>query len=155
MGFDLFGINQKSKVGKCFRSNAWWWYPLWDCLCSTCADILSEEQMNGGYFNDGMSIEAWQAQLIAERLYGLLESGKPREVETMLRSEFDSLPLVECNICDGTGRMEEGKHKGEACLLCGGESKARFSPYPVYKFTEDNMKDFALLCSQSGGFSVC
>ena len=48
MGMDVYGLNPD----KYFRNNVWWWRPLWDYVCNTCYDILSEKDMNAGSYND-------------------------------------------------------------------------------------------------------
>ena len=39
-----------------FRSNVWWWRTLWDYTCEVCWEILSEDDINGGQWNDGHKI---------------------------------------------------------------------------------------------------
>ena len=53
---EYFQADQKYKSdnpGIYFRSNVWWWRTLWDYTCEVCYDILSEDDINGGQFNDG------------------------------------------------------------------------------------------------------
>ena len=53
---EYFQADQKYKSenpGIYYRSNVWWWRTLWDYTCEVCYDILSEDDINGGQFNDG------------------------------------------------------------------------------------------------------
>ena len=36
-----------------FRNNVWWWRPLWNYVCKNCSDILTDEDVGAGSFNDG------------------------------------------------------------------------------------------------------
>ena len=69
MGFDLYGMNATSKEeGDYFRANVWWWRPLWQYVSITCEDILTENDMERGSYNDGHRISKTKANRIASRL---------------------------------------------------------------------------------------
>ena len=89
MGFDIHGIKpvhiepaytgEDSQVlyeyeqasGIYFRNNCWWWRPLWGFICQHCTDILTEDDMYSGSFNDGHKINATKAKKIAIKLEAL------------------------------------------------------------------------------------
>jgi len=66
---------EKAVPGHYFRNNVWWWRPLWQCIGSSCDDILSEDDITGGYYNDGYKISKEQAVGIAERMKSLIDNG--------------------------------------------------------------------------------
>ena len=75
MGFDLYGQGDNEQ-GQYFRNNLWYWHPLWRYICANCKDILTEEEMQGGSFNDGTKISSIKSMQIANRLAELLIDGK-------------------------------------------------------------------------------
>ena len=81
MGFDLYGLNPKGDIpkpvitdwedkkqtddffkyqdetpGSYFRTNVWYWRPLWQYVSVVCENILTEKDMERGEFNDGHRI---------------------------------------------------------------------------------------------------
>ena len=68
MGFDIYGMDPQTEKGHYFRNNVWYWRPLWQVICEECNDILTEEQMASGSYNDGVEVSAEQAIKIFKRL---------------------------------------------------------------------------------------
>ena len=68
MGFDIYGMDPQTEKGHYFRNNVWDWRPLWQLICEECNDILTEEQMASGSYNDGVEVSAEQAIKIFKRL---------------------------------------------------------------------------------------
>lgn len=68
MGFDIFGTAPVNAKGEYFRNNVWWWRPLQCLIELTCADILSDQELNELGLNDGYAYSAAQATAIGERL---------------------------------------------------------------------------------------
>ncbi len=82
MGFDLYGVQAVSEKGTYFRNNVWWWRRLWQLVALTCADVLTEEDIRQGEWNNGHLIEAAKAEQMAERLTSLAaDEAKRRELE--------------------------------------------------------------------------
>ena len=124
---DLYGIKPKNEKGKYFRNNIWHWHPLWAFVCTVCDQILTEQEMSGGYFNDGQKISKTKAKQIAERLLDVLKNE---------RKLFEDALKVE---------MEYYKKQNEE-LKNDGRTPC---------FNEENIKEFAEFCEQSGGFEIC
>lgn len=74
MGFDIIGIKPANEAGKDFSRNIQAWTPLWRLICQNCDDILTAQQMEEGFANDGIRIGAWQTKLIVERLENIINS---------------------------------------------------------------------------------
>ena len=147
MGFDLNGINPvikseapenkedyealqrwyKDNPGIYFRNNVWWWRPLWDFVCSNCDDILTEEDMNHGCFNDNHKISETKAKKIAKRLYALIEDKTVEDYELVYE--------------------EYRKKKAES----DDKEESFMGNYP---FCQDNIAKFAKFCKESGGFVI-
>ena len=64
MGFDLSGIKPISEEGHAFRANVWYWRPIWAFVKQQLPDLLTEEQIKGGEYNDGTVVNAKQANEI-------------------------------------------------------------------------------------------
>ena len=49
---------QEANPGVYFRNNVWWWRPLWQFVCERFDDILTDDDMQHGEYNDGHEISA-------------------------------------------------------------------------------------------------
>ena len=107
MGMDLYGLDPQTEKGDYFRNNVWWWRPLWSLICDECDDILTEKQMDGGNYNDGVEVSAEQAIQIFKRLVdkapeieeGIAEYEKDRkEAVKKDPKDFDGMyPMASAN----------------------------------------------------------
>ena len=70
MTFSIEAI--KSGKGS-FDVESFVWIDIWQRIVNDCGDILTEEQKEDGYNNEGIKIEEKQAKVIADSLsyYGL------------------------------------------------------------------------------------
>ena len=68
MGFDIYGLDPQTEKGHYFRNNVWYWRPLWKLIAVHCSDILDEEDIKAGEWNDGYAISAKKASKIYTRL---------------------------------------------------------------------------------------
>ena len=125
MGMDLYGINPKAENGDYFRANVWYWRPLWQCVAYFCDDILSEEDIERGTYNDGYEYDETTALEISDKLENALKNGDLH-------------------------KFVEGREK----FISEMEDKDK-AFYSSYKFNIDLVMDFAKFCEQSGGFSIC
>ena len=125
---------QEDNKGIYFRNNCWWWRPLWNYVCSECDDILDDSDCEAGGWNDGKIIAKEKAKKIAKRLKSLLEDGTVKKFEVSHEAE----------------RLEaEQNNKGKKMKDEG------YSWSASYPFSEDNVREFANFCAESGGFSIC
>tara|TARA_Y100001973_G_C5144914_1_gene304920 strand:+ start:409 stop:912 length:504 start_codon:yes stop_codon:yes gene_type:complete len=111
--------------GVYFRNNVWYWRPLWDYVCKNVTSLTEEDHTNG-HSNSGWQISETKAITIAGVLYAMLESGAVKEAE---RLHFD-----------------ESKAQAEA---------DPDDNFPTYPFSEENVREFAIFCEESGGFEIC
>ena len=68
MGFDLSGIKPTSEEGHAFRANVWYWRPIWGFIKQELPDLLTQEQIEGGEYNNGTIVDAKQATEIANHI---------------------------------------------------------------------------------------
>ena len=184
MGFDLSGMNpnvsrpepelppmtertskhweqyhewQDENSGVYFRNNVWWWRPLWHFVTLACDNILTEKDMEQGSCNDGHKISKTKAGRIAKRLYSLIKDGRVKEYEEGYKKELASLDQVDCDICDATGRRAKPPETGAGDMECNGcKGTGKTDDWAKsYPFSEDNVRQFANFCANSGGFTIC
>jgi hypothetical protein len=159
----------------------WWWRPLWHYIFTL--GLISERQLERGSYNDGFTIKQDKALKIAARLKHELAQGKTKKYEEEYKKELKDLPDEECDICQGTGKRRwtkkslkevmddqghplgklmgdtrpwkegNGEYEEKKCNACGGKGKKR--PWTCsYPFCEENVREFAEFCMESGGFSI-
>ena len=184
MGFDLSGMNpnlsspepelpqfkdrtdddwgafhkwQEENCGVYFRNNVWWWRPLWNFVTGVCDDILTEKDMEQGAWNDGHKISKTKAGKVAKRLYSLIESGRVKEYEEGYKEHLASLEQIDCDTCDATGKRQEPPKTGAGDVECNGcEGTGKKDDWEKsYPFSEENVREFANFCLNSGGFTIC
>ena len=70
---------QEANPGIYFRNNVWWWRPVWQFVCERVDDILTENDMERGGYNDGHEITVDKAMDIGVELTVMIESGRIKE----------------------------------------------------------------------------
>lgn len=172
MGMDVYGIAPSNEKGNYFRNNVWWWRPLWDY----CQDVApSYTQGINGHNNDGDGIkDSALAREFGHHLMLTLSNGTASEYIAERNRTISEMPMEECSICNSTGiRADEiGKEHGQDtkalsddlasvygrthgwCNGCDGAGEKL--PWATnYPLTEENIKEFADFCIESGGFEIC
>ena len=144
---------QDANPGIYFRNNVWWWRPLWQFVCERFDDVLTEQDMERGNYNDGHEITADKAMQIGIDLTVMLEEGRIKAYADRHKAELDALEQVECDLCDGTGKRTDMKVEN-GCNGCSGTGK-KDDWAKSYPFDIENVREFAEFCLQSGGFTIC
>jgi DnaJ-class molecular chaperone len=148
MGYDLHGLGAKSSKGEYFRNNVWWWRPLAEFVTDRCA--VSDPQ--GWFHNGGHEVSEDEARQIAETLKDLIALGEVKDYERRYTEYLQNMPDEECDICHGAGVRNDRIIRG-TCNGCNGKGTMR--PFRTnYPFSEENVREFADFCEQSGGFSI-
>ena len=158
---------ENNNPGAYFRNNVWWWRPLWSFTCAHCADFLTEDDMNGGCYNDSYIITEDKAVAIAERLYEALKEPETQEyldnhMKTMEKAKKHN-EMIE----------QEKKALDEIAVAITGDKDVAPIDYPKdlkkkfdelmkkrdwassYPINRENIENFARFAEQSGGFSIC
>ena len=118
---------EDANPGIYFRNNVWWWRPLWDFVCDHCPDILTQEDMEHGCYNNNHEITEKKAKKIAKRLKMLIEDKTVSDYE-LAYEEYRK-------------KKEESKDKKESFM-------------GNYPFCQENIAKFAKFCEESGGFVI-
>jgi len=127
MGYDVYGVKSKSETGNYFRNNVWWWRPLWNYVCENCEDIMNEDDMDAGCWNDGKRIVSGKCADMAERLQTLIDEGHCLRHEAKYEAE-----------------REQIKKDNEDNELAG-----------CYPFSTENVQSFVNFLRESGGIEIC
>ena len=158
---------ENNNPGNYFRNNVWWWRPLWTFTCDHCADFLTEDDMNGGCYNDSYIITENKAIAIAERLYEALKEPETQEyldnhMKVMEKAKKHN-EMIE----------QEKKALDEIAVAITGDKNVAPIDYPKdlkkkfdelmkkrdwassYPINRENIENFARFAEQSGGFSIC
>ena len=142
---------QEANPGVYFRNNVWWWRPLWQFVCERFDDVLTEQDMERGCYNDGHEITADKATQIGLDLTCMLEDGRIQAYNDRYEAEMKALPQVDCFVCDNNNRGHKKKKECKSCNQTGLKDDWAKS----YPFDVENMREFATFCLESGGFTIC
>jgi len=137
VGVDIYGLRPKSEKGEYFRSNWWFWRPIWAFSVLLCEDILEETTMecedgtviryheaSAGLTNDGFVIRAEKALEMGKRILEVLKDEKRfKEVAKKVMDLF-------------ADHVDEGGN-------------------PLYPLSKEALREWAEFCINSGGFSIC
>lgn len=143
--------------GTYFRNNVWWWRPLWDYVCDVCEDVMAPEDIEGGYYNDGVKISESTVDRMVEKLIVEIALDNHKKYEESYMNEIKNLPKEDCNICDATGKRKEAPETGAGeihCNGCNGTGKKE-SWSASYPFSAQNVEEFVAFLSESGGIQIC
>jgi len=164
--FELQDQFRNNNPGSYFRNNVWWWRPLWDFVCNTCDDFLSEKDMEGGNYNDGRKIAKYKAIKIGKRLSENLADGTVHMVyrryelarakadvhNKKVRKEMDKI-IKNCKAKHGDDLVPADYPEPYRTQWKTAQNKEDWTSH--YPFSVDNVKEFAAFCQQSGGFEIC
>ena len=148
MGMDLHGLVPTSEAGRYFHNNVWYWRPLANYIASIAPSIYSESW----HFNDGAVCNASQALELASILQAAIDSGAVDTYAQAYAQRLNLLPDEQCKFCHGTGTRNDPYLVG-TCNSCHGEGFVR--PFDTnYPFSVQNVIDFAIFITSSGGFTI-
>jgi hypothetical protein len=158
MGMDVSGINPISKTGEYFRNNVCWWHPLAHYVQEVAPEIAS--RCRYWHFNDGDGLNAEDSMALTTILQAEIDSGTTAQAAAAFQELMEAIPDVECRLCKGTGvenpsqaRGAGDSHNGKTCSTCNGTGKER-PPNACYRFSTENVQDFANFLRDSGGFVI-
>ena len=160
---------EKNVPGHYFRNNVWWWRPLWDYIndgTNLGLSILTDEQLDEGRSNSGVEISEDQAIKLAIELHKQIDSGEVKEHEEYYMQQFKlaeeenkELEAMCKEIHEGV--VEQTGNKDIAPIDYPEDVKKLWDAIwkkknwtANYPFSEDNVRDFANFCYQSGGFQI-
>ena len=156
MGMDVYGNNPKTEAGEYFRSNVWYWHPLWDCLETLHPTICG--RCESPHDNSGSGLNAKDSLALSKLLKKDLEKGIKEKYIADYDAQLASIPLEDCPYCEGTGNRDwdqtDGSVLTKVCNACNGTLKIKsFATH--YHMDLDLMKEFQIFLQDCGGFRIC
>lgn len=156
MGMDVYGTKPKNETGEYFRANVWYWHPLWDCLDKLHPNICGK--CESPHDNSGSGLNAKDSITLSKLLKKDLEDGTIQSYIDQYKADLDSLPLEDCQYCDGLGvrswPQDDGTLKASQCNSCNGTLKvSNFSTH--YHMDYDLVVEFQQFLENCGGFEIC
>jgi hypothetical protein len=160
MGMDVYGKKPKNEQGEYFRSNVWYWHPLWDCLDQLHPTIC--QKCESPHDNSGSGLNAKDSITLAKLLKKDLEDGTIQSYIDQYKAHMDSIPLEDCSYCDGLGvrLWKEADANGQEqsvtkqCNVCSGTLKvSNFATH--YHMDYDLVVEFQNFLQNCGGFEIC
>jgi len=151
MGMDLVSISNNKE----FRANVWSWRPIWNLVRVEVG--LTDDEYYAGSCNDGFEITEEKAKEIHDKLS---ELDLPKTIKEY-HYYLDTLPLEDCNICDGNGKRNDDNVKGD-CNACNNEY-TREEGIPLgkqknwqtsYRMHQEHIEEFIDFCDKSKGFKI-
>ena len=89
MGMDVYGNNPKNEQGEYFRSNVWYWHPLWDCLDQLHPTLC--QKCESPHDNSGSGLNSRDATALSK----LLKKGEIEHSKIGRRIFIDKVSLNE------------------------------------------------------------
>ena len=150
------GIKPNQEIGKCFKNDNLWAYPLLIFIDSVAPDLKTEMIRNDG-------LNKRETKQLAEILKKELKNGRIAEFE---KDFMKYHTFFFCEGCEDSGKsqrfhkmVEEGhasirlaqESEGE-CIIC--KRKGKLYCYETHRFTPQNIKKFVKFLEHCGGFRV-
>ena len=164
--FDAENEHQDLNPGEYFRANVWFWRPIWNFVCASCDDFLSEDDMDAGGSNSGDRICKTKANRIASRLRKLNKQGVIQKWEDEMLIPFNEAKEhnktidKEMDVFQDKMRIKYGSDiipsnydvHDKATWDSIYHKRSWASSYPP---SRDEIVRFGIFCGESGGFEIC
>ena len=158
--------HQEINPGEYFRANVWFWRPIWNFVCASCDDFLSEDDMDAGGSNSGDRICKTKANRIASRLRKLNKQGVIQKWEDEMLIPFNEAKEhnktidKEMDVFQDKMRIKYGSDiipsnydvHDKATWDSIYHKRSWASSYPP---SRDEIVRFGIFCGESGGFEIC
>ena len=164
--FEAQNEHQDVNPGEYFRANVWFWRPIWNFVCASCDDFLSDDDINAGLSNSGDEICKTKANRIASRLRRLDKQGIIQTWEDEMMVPFNEAKAfnkkvdAELDVFQDKMRSKYGDNIAPAGYDDNDKAtwdsiyskRSWASSYPP---SRDEIVKFGVFCGESGGFSIC
>jgi hypothetical protein len=158
--------HQDINPGEYFRANVWFWRPIWNFVCASCDDFLSNKDIDAGGSNSGDRISKTKANRIASRLRKLDKQGIIKTWEDEMMVPYDEAKVhnkvvdAELDVFNDKMRIKYGSDiipskyddNDKATWDSIYHKRSWASSYPP---SRDEIVRFGIFCGESGGFEIC
>lgn len=146
MGMDVFGKNPKNEQGEYFRSNVWYWHPLWAYMEELHPKIAGKVKY--GHSNSGDGLNARDSYALSQVLKKDIQTGVTEKYIQDFEKEKKDAPMEECPYC-----KKDFNHESQTCPTCKGEQVIP-SSITYYHVSIDHFKQFQIFLENCGGFKI-
>ena len=176
MGMDIYGRAPEKKSGKYFRSNVWWWRPLWDYTAQIdrfyseqkdANQLISEELHKSGHYNDGEGLKTKKAcQNLVKRLQWSIDEGLLAEYQKMIDESIKEAKENNANDQKELDALKKkvAKETGEKNLAPRDYPKKdhdewetiykKFDHNDSYPFSQEHVEEWIKFLKYCGGFRI-
>ena len=158
--FELQDKYQTDNPGDYFRNNVWWWRPLWQFVCTSCDDFLTDNDMQKGSSNSGEEISNTKAVRIGKRLSQKIADGtadmvyRRYELASARAKVHNDSVEKQMDKISKKCKKEHGKDLApkdypEPYKTQWNEKYATKSWDDSYPFNKENVENFAKFCLES------
>lgn len=156
MGMDIYGNSPDSDSGEYFRSNLWYWRPLWGMIEYLYPQY--SEKVPSAYFNDGDGLNKKDSYDLSQLIKADIESGLIEKYVNNHMEFIKTIPQDDCQYCSETGyRLWPDSQTGfvtqSICNVCNGTLKTN-NWQTNYCMDYDFVKEFQIFMQHSGGFKI-
>ena len=116
---------QQANKGVYFRSNCWWWRPLWDFCYQSTEGIIPHELWERGHHNNGVGLDSENAEKLGKEIMLLIADGTAIRHEEAYKKAMEQRKKIDKNDMSAD-----------------------------YPFDVVHLEEFAHFCLESGGFEI-
>lgn len=176
MGMDVYGREPRNEVGEYFRSNIWWWRPLWNYTAEiddsysehhSANKLISQKLFDSGHFNDGEGLETEEDCLeLVERLEWSIDEGLLTEYQkeidaTVKRAKENNakvdkkLKALKKKVIIKTGDVDIIPRDFPEDFYDEWQSLQKERDYnDSYPFSQEHVEEWIEFLKVSGGFEI-
>ena len=155
----------ESQSGTYFRNNVWWWRPLADYVIRF-TKVVSDKDAESWHFNDNHEVNDQDAKMIAQQLEHLISTGHTKkyakEFELLRKKAEKKNEVVEKELQAFSESVKKKYNQpGWAPIDFPKKEKQQWdrilqkrNSMGNYPFNLENVKEFAIFCKFSGGFTI-
>ena len=163
--FDAQDTHRKKNPGEYFRSNVWYWRPIWNFVCAACDDFLSDRDIDAGCSNSGIKISKTKSIRIGSRLRSLDKQGVIQKWEDEMLIPFEKAQKNNKQVrkeMNAFQKKMEKKHGAD--IIPSKYPKEDYAKWNAIYAKEDwsgsyppsrkGIVEFGEFCAESGGFEI-
>jgi hypothetical protein len=138
MGYDLYAVKPNSEKFGYFRSNIWYWIPLWNYVAILSKDILTDDDIEEGNYNNDHIINNELSVIIGNRILESFSNNVFKDFKDKFEKEKEGLDKENYKVCSNSNN----------------NTISTESFYKNYILDKDLLEEFANFCINSGGFQI-
>ena len=164
--FAMQDVYHEENPGEYFRANVWYWRPIWNFVCASCDDFLSDADIFAGDSNSGDKISKTKAKRIASRLRNLDKQGIIQSWEDEMMSHYNKAKEHNKKVEEELEEFrKEMKEKHGSDMAPADYPKKDYAKWNEiyskrdwsgsYPPSREHIVRFSRFCEESGGFEIC